>query len=63
MFAYIGPGLGLSEILIVGAILFVFVGVPIAIVVVAIILVNRSKSSKNDDPRSDVTDEPTDVRR
>ncbi len=54
---------GPLELLIIAAILFLFVGVPIVAVVVVLVVVNRSKSSTHDDAGSEKSDAETDVRR
>ena len=43
-------GIGLLELLVIAAILFLLVGVPIFVVAIVIILVNRPKAPKDDIP-------------
>ena len=51
------------ELLIIAAILFVLVGIPIIVVVVVLVILNRSKASTRRDEISREADTQQDIRR
>ena len=56
-------GIGIAELLIIAAILFLLVGVPIIVVVVVLVVVNRSKSPMHDKTSSEQSNAGSDIRR